>query len=100
MELKKLVKTLIELGSVEGPLESDAIGILDPLVQVYRNGYCCSIQNARSFDEDQGSFVINSLDDLPFAEVNSVMKSVASFLWTCQRNLERSCCAFCKRMTG
>lgn len=77
LELEKLVQTLVELGSVEGPLESDAIAMLDPFVHVSRNGYCCSLQSARSFVEDQGSFVMNSLDDLPFAEVNTVMKSVA-----------------------
>lgn len=76
-EIKKLVRNLAELGSVDGPLTSAEIASLNPLIHVSRGDYCCSLQSARDFIDDQGSFAMNSMNDLPAGEVDMVVKSVA-----------------------
>jgi len=76
-EIENLVGTLTGLGSVDGPLSSNSLGMLNHVDDVSRGSYSCSLISARDFIDDQGSFAKNGMNSIPSSEAGTVERSVA-----------------------
>lgn len=77
-EIENIVQTLTSLGGVEGPLSLTAVDMLNPIYVVSRGVYSCSLESARDFIDDQGSFAKNGMNEIPESEVQMVESSIAS----------------------
>lgn len=78
-QFKELCASLSEMCEVTGPLSEASIAALDPSVpRAQRGSYVVTCAAALAFAQDQGSFVIDALTQLPPNDVSSISQSVAN----------------------
>jgi hypothetical protein len=77
-QLEGLIQSLLLLCEVKGPHNAEALAHIDGTTNVIRGSYSVALANAQAFIQDQGSFVIGTLDTLPAEDTERVVRSVAS----------------------
>eukprot|EP00171_Calliarthron_tuberculosum_P002636 IDg2636t1 len=79
-QLEGLVQSLMSLCPVQGPHNAEAMAEIDGDNNAIRGSFSVSHSNARSFVEDQGSFVMGVMQALPVEDTDCIDRSIAGLI--------------------